>query len=101
MWEKEERMKRMSKKNETKRKIPDKTKTGTGEEMHLRDGKYQMDGNGEEGMTRKAWNYWRQKSPLTLRTPALGHIQTQGERDPQGQNLIDAENLQQEQEITS
>ena len=35
------------------------------------------------------------------RTPALGHIQAQGERDTQGQNLIDAENLQQEKEITS
>ena len=76
MWEKEERMKRISKKNKTKRKIPDKTKTGTGEEkdeeMHLRDAKYQMDGNEEEGMTGKAWNHWRHKSPLMPRTPALG-----------------------------
>ena len=48
MWEKEERMKMMSKRNETKRKI--KTKISTGEEkdekMHLKDGKYQMDGIG-------------------------------------------------------
>ena len=75
MLEKEEKM---SKKNETKRKIPDKTKTGKGEEMHLRDGEYQMDGNGEEWMTGKACNYWCQKSPMMPRTPALGHTQHRG-----------------------
>ena len=105
MWEKEERLERMSQKIETKREIKNKTKTGPGEEkdgeMHQKAGNYQMDGKAEEQMTGKAWNYWRHKSPLTLRTPALGHIQTQGERDTQGQNLIDSENLQQEQEITS
>ena len=98
-------MERMSKKNETQRKIQDKTESGPGEEeddeMCLKAGKYQMDGKGEEEMTGKAWNYQRQKSPLMPRTPALGHIQAQGERDTQGQNLSDAENLQQEKEMTS
>ena len=105
MWGKEERLGRMSKKNEMQRKIQNKTESGPGEkkgdEMYLKAGKYQMDGKVEEQMTGKAWNYRRQKSPLMPRTPALGHIQAQGERDTQGQNLIDAENLQQEKEMTS
>ena len=58
MWGKEERLGRMSKKNEMQRKIQNKTESGPGEkkgdEMYLKAGKYQMDGNGEEEMTGNA-----------------------------------------------
>ena len=57
LWEKEERLDRMSKRKEIRRETKDKTETGPGEkkdgEMHLKAGKYLMDGNGEEMMTGK------------------------------------------------
>ena len=104
MWEKEERVARMSQKVEAKRKISDKKETAPGEEkdvkMHKKAGKYKMDGKVDQNLTGKAWNYWRQKSPLMPRTPALGHNQAQGEGDAQSQDLHDADNEQQDKIVT-
>ena len=63
-----------------------------------------MDGKGEEEMTGKAWNFWRQKSPLLPRTPVLGHRQTQGGEAQRGeakdQTQKDAENKQKVRKMT-
>ena len=63
-----------------------------------------MDGKGEEEMTGKAWNFWRQKSPLLPRTPALGHRQAQGGEaqrgEAQDQTQKDAENKQKVRKMT-
>ena len=105
MWEKEDRLARMSQNLEAVRKISDKKETATGEEkdtkMHKKAGKYEMDGKVDENLTGKAWNYWRQKSPMMPRAPALGHNQAQGEGDAQSQDLHDADNRQQDKIVTS
>ena len=58
MWEKEDRLARMSQNVEAVRKISDKKETATGEEkdakMHKKAGKYEMDGKVDENLTGKA-----------------------------------------------
>ena len=89
----------MSQKVEAKRTISDKKETAPGEEKDVK--MYKMDGKVYANLTGKAWNYWRQKSPMMPRAPALGHNQAQGEGDAKSQDLHDADNRQQDKIVTS